>query len=92
LKEKIKFVMQDKSKTIPIIDLKGINCPLPVLKTRKALRGIEGGDEIWVETTDPMAVIDIPNYCNEYGHSLLNQEEGKGCHRFHIARAEDFKG
>lgn len=53
------------------LDLKGLKCPLPVLKTRKALAGLSPGHELTVLTTDPMAAIDIPHFCNESGNELL---------------------
>lgn len=57
------------------LDLKGLNCPLPVLKTRKAMRGLQVGARIAVETTDPLAGIDMPAYCNEDGHALIEVRE-----------------
>jgi tRNA 2-thiouridine synthesizing protein A len=52
------------------LDLTGLKCPLPALKTRKALKGIRPGERLEVHCTDPMAVIDIPNLLNEIGDSL----------------------
>ena len=69
-----------------ILDLKGLKCPLPVLKTRKAMRGLHAGTRLWVETTDPLAVVDMPNYCREDGHQLVETAEGDGFHRFLIER------
>jgi len=69
-----------------IYDLKGLNCPLPVLKARKRLSGMKAGERLWVETTDPLAVIDIPAFCNEQGHHLLETETVPGGHRFLIER------
>jgi tRNA 2-thiouridine synthesizing protein A len=71
---------------IPIYDLKGLNCPLPVLKTRKRLAGMRPGDRLWVETTDPLAAIDIPAFCQESGHLLVATEATAGGHRFLIER------
>lgn len=69
-----------------VYDLKGLNCPLPVLKTRKRLRGLEPGARLWVETTDPLAVIDIPAFCNEDGHRLVETQSIAGGHRFLLER------
>lgn len=71
---------------IDIYDLKGLNCPLPVLKTRKRLAGMLPGARLWVETTDPLATLDIPVFCNEDRHTLLSSEPAAGCHRFLIER------
>ena len=49
------------------LDLTGLKCPLPALKTRKALKSLAPGDRIEVHCTDPMAVIDIPNLIRETG-------------------------
>lgn len=49
------------------LDLTGLKCPLPVLKTRKALRGLIAGDRLEVHCTDPLSVIDIPNLIRETG-------------------------
>jgi tRNA 2-thiouridine synthesizing protein A len=71
---------------IEIYDLRGLNCPLPVLKARKRLSGMKPGERLWVETTDPLAVIDIPAFCNEQGHLLLETQSVSGGHRFLIER------
>ena len=52
------------------LDLTGLKCPLPVLKTRKALSGIGPGERLEVRCTDPLASIDIPNLVNETGDRL----------------------
>lgn len=57
-----------------LLDLKGLKCPLPVMKTRKALSSLETGAMITVLTTDPMAAIDIPHFCQENGHRLVSKE------------------
>lgn len=52
------------------LDLSGLKCPLPALKTRKALKGIMPGERLEVICTDPMAAIDIPHLLNETGDRL----------------------
>lgn len=69
-----------------IYDLRGLNCPLPVLKTRKRLESMPGGSRLWVETSDPLAVIDMPNFCLSDGHRLIETVTIEGGHRFHIER------
>lgn len=49
------------------LDLTGLKCPLPVLRTRKALKRLAGGDRLEVHCTDPLSVIDIPNLIRETG-------------------------
>lgn len=67
-------------------DLRGLNCPLPVLKTRRRLMDAPDGYRLWVETTDPLAVIDIPAFCAESGHRLVESRAVDGGHRFLIER------
>ena len=52
------------------LDLSGLKCPLPALKTRKALKGIMPGNRLVVSCTDPMAAVDIPHLLNETGDRL----------------------
>lgn len=68
------------------LDLKGLKCPLPVLKTRKAISRLSEGDRLAVLTTDPMAEIDIPHFCNENGHTLLETERTETGHRFLLSK------
>ncbi len=69
------------------LDVKGLLCPLPVLKARKALQALSAGDELVVEATDPAAVIDVPHFCNESGHALVDSSEAGGVYRFRIRKA-----
>ena len=52
------------------LDLTGLKCPLPALKTRKALKSLKPGDRLEVHCTDPLAVIDIPHLIQETGDSV----------------------
>lgn len=52
------------------IDLRGLKCPLPALRTRKALSRLQPGAALVVECTDPLAAIDIPNLVRETGDIL----------------------
>lgn len=72
-------------------DLKGLKCPLPVLKTRKRLAALAPGDELQIETTDPLAGIDIPHFCQQEGHIVLSMERTDTGHRFLIRRADQLK-
>lgn len=72
----------------PVYDLRGLNCPLPVLKARRRLLEMAVGDHLWVETTDPLAVIDLPHFCREAGHILVETQTVAGGHRFLISKSE----
>lgn len=54
------------------LDLTGLKCPLPALKTRKALGAIRPGDRLEVHCTDPLSAIDIPNLISETGDRIEN--------------------
>lgn len=72
--------------TVTVLDLRGLNCPLPVLKTQKAMRSMIVGEKVWVETTDPLSAIDIPNYCANDGHALIKVEECDDYQRYLIEK------
>ena len=69
------------------LDLKGLKCPLPALKTRKALRTLAAGDRLLVTCTDPLAAIDIPNLLRETGDVLEQQQDADGLLLFAIRKA-----
>jgi tRNA 2-thiouridine synthesizing protein A len=69
-----------------VYDLSGLKCPLPVLKTRKYLASLSSGATLVVETTDPLAVIDIPHFCRENGHELIESAKTERGHRFAIRK------
>ncbi len=68
------------------LNLRGLKCPLPALKTRKALQGVAAGEVLVVTCTDPLAVIDIPALVNETGHALEGQSEEDGALVFRIRK------
>lgn len=73
--------------SIETYDLRGLKCPLPVLRCRKRLSSMQQGEELLVETSDPLAIIDIPHMCREDGHSLLEMTPIGAGHRFRIRKA-----
>jgi tRNA 2-thiouridine synthesizing protein A len=58
------------------LDLTGLRCPIPALKTRKALTSVSPGDVLEVHCTDPLSVIDIPNLIRETGDRIEITERG----------------
>lgn len=69
------------------LDLKGLKCPLPVLRLRRYLRDhVKIGDQVQVFTTDPMSQIDIPHYCNEFDQKLISQEATDYGHVFIVEK------
>jgi len=66
------------------LDLKGLACPLPILKTRKALSGLPKGATLEVFATDPGAVPDFSAFCETTGNRMVEQDEANGVYRFVI--------
>ncbi|MFG1277107.1 sulfurtransferase TusA family protein [Xanthobacter autotrophicus] len=60
------------------LDLRGLKCPLPALRTRKALKEAAAGARLVVTCTDPMAVIDIPHLAHETGAALEERTVTEG--------------
>jgi tRNA 2-thiouridine synthesizing protein A len=59
------------------LDLTGLKCPLPALKTRKALKSLKPGDRLEVHCTDPLSVIDIPHLIQETGDRVEITEQAE---------------
>ena len=58
-----------------IINLRGLKCPLPALRARRALSALEPGDVLVAECTDPLTTVDIPNLARETGNALESTEK-----------------
>ena len=78
--------MADDMKPALHLDLKGLKCPLPVLRANKAMRDLTGGDVLEVETTDPASAKDFETYCQTAGHELLTRDETDGVFLFRIRK------
>lgn len=72
-----------------LLDVKGLNCPLPVLKANRALRALQPGDKLRVLATDRAAIADFRAFCRETGHDLLSFSEEAGTFSFTIRRRPD---
>ena len=60
------------------INLRGLKCPLPALRARKALSAMRSGDLLIAECTDPLAAVDIPNLLGQTGDTLeASSRDGK---------------
>jgi tRNA 2-thiouridine synthesizing protein A len=70
------------------LDLTGLKCPLPALKTRKALKSLKPGDRLEVHCTDPLSVIDIPNLIRETGDRVEITEQAERRIVFLIEKAD----
>jgi tRNA 2-thiouridine synthesizing protein A len=68
------------------LNLRGLKCPLPALRTRKALSGVASGDLLIVECTDPLAGLDIPNLINQTGDTIEGIEQAEALLTFRIRK------
>ena len=73
--------------TSTILDTKGLRCPLPVLRARKAMKSVEPGAVLEVHATDPSSVQDFKNYCETTGDELLESREDAGVCIFQIRKS-----
>ena len=68
------------------LDATGLLCPLPVLKARKRLSTMKSGDVLEMLADDPAAIVDVPHFCAEAGHELLESREDNGVQRYAIQK------
>jgi tRNA 2-thiouridine synthesizing protein A len=66
------------------LDLRGLRCPLPALRTEKQLRAMQAGERLKVLTDDPLAAIDIPHFCRAAGHAVIANRTESGYRHFLI--------
>lgn len=72
-----------------VLDTKGFNCPIPVLKARRAMRELQTNDELTLLATDPASKIDVRHFCNTAGHALLSASEDDGVFTYVIRKGGD---
>jgi tRNA 2-thiouridine synthesizing protein A len=68
------------------LDAKGMNCPLPILKARKALKEVPAGGTLEILATDPGSVADFQAFCRQTGNELVEHSEADSIYRFLIKR------
>ncbi len=76
----------DKSQANVTIDLKGLSCPMPVLKTKKALDSMQPGQVLFVEATDKGSKADIQAMLKRTGNELLGMDEKENVFTFLIKK------
>jgi len=81
------IVLANEGMTMTKLDLTGLKCPLPELKTRKALKALAAGERLEVYCADPLSVIDIPNLNNETGDRVEITEQAEKRIVFMIEKA-----
>lgn len=70
------------------LDLKGLSCPIPVLRANKAMKTLVPGDQLVLEVTDPAAPGDFETYCGTTGHTLIACDEADGVFTITLQRRE----
>lgn len=70
--------------TDQVLDVKGLNCPLPILKAKKALLGVPAGGTLEVLATDPGSVADFSAFCRTTGNELVESGQDGNVYRFVI--------
>ena len=70
------------------LDTSGLNCPLPILKAKKALAGLQGGQVLRVIATDPESVRDFEVFSQQMGHALLEARTEEGRFYFLLRKRE----
>jgi len=68
------------------LDTSGFNCPIPIIKAKKELNGMEIGETLKLISTDPGAVMDIESLCNSLNNKLMKSEEKDGKFHFEIVK------
>lgn len=72
--------------SVTVLDTKGLNCPLPILRVKKAIREVPAGGTLQVLTTDPGAVTDFQAFCKTSGNELVEWREEQGVFTFNIKK------
>ncbi|MFC1829154.1 sulfurtransferase TusA family protein [Thermodesulfobacteriota bacterium] len=66
------------------LDCRGLSCPMPLLKTKKAVKKMKSGQVIEILSTDPGTKNDLPGYAQKEGHEFLGEKDDDGFNRFYI--------
>ncbi len=70
------------------LDVKGLSCPMPLLKTKKALKGMKGGEIVEILVTDPGFRKDLPDFIKKSGDEWIgDSDDGEGFFRIYLKKA-----
>ena len=69
------------------LDARGLNCPLPILRTKKALNSMESGETLAILSTDPGSVKDMQAFCKQTGNELVATNSNQGEFEFFIRKS-----
>lgn len=68
------------------LNAEGLNCPLPILKAKKALKSVPPGEILEISSTDPGSVADFAAFCNQTGNELMSSSSEGNIYKFEIKR------
>ncbi len=80
--------MTERTSITKSLDLKGLLCPIPVVKVSKAIKEISIGDAIEATATDPGVMMDIPAWCKSSGNEMVSMDKENGNFRFVVRRVK----
>ncbi len=66
------------TETVHTLDARGLNCPLPILRTKKAIAALASGEILEVTATDPGSVKDLDSFCTQTGNEMVSSNEAEG--------------
>lgn len=69
------------------LDARGLNCPLPILRTKKALNGLQSGETLQIQASDPGSVKDMQAFCQQTGNELVSSSDTNGEFSFLVRKA-----
>ncbi len=68
------------------LNAEGLNCPLPIIKAKKSLKGMAAGEVLAITSTDPGSVADFAAFCNQTGNTLLSSNTEGNIYSFEIKK------
>jgi tRNA 2-thiouridine synthesizing protein A len=74
------------SENVHSLDARGLNCPLPILRTKKSLAGMQIGETLEITATDPGSVKDLDSFCSQTGNQMLSSQQSDGEFHFRIRK------
>ena len=75
------------NENVHTLDARGLNCPLPILRTKKAISAIGSKEILEITATDPGSVKDLDSFCTQTGNEMLSSAEANGVYIFRIRKA-----
>ena len=78
--------MNDSIKADKVLDLKGLACPMPVVKMSKGIKEVEVGQIVEAQTTDPGSLTDFPAWAKTSGHEIVNTDQNGDVIKFYVKR------